>query len=122
MPEITTQEVELTAGGTLVVARLHPDRGYRVKFPIDPEDFFVKGPAIRPEIVSFKQPDLIAVCKRKEDRASVAHMAQAEGSTYRGIPPRSPPRDLRPRGSKTEIFRRSDAGERRNTNEVHKVW
>ena len=43
-----------------LVAGLHPDRAYRVKFPIDPEDFFVKDPAARPEIVGFEQPDLIA--------------------------------------------------------------
>jgi hypothetical protein len=60
MPEITTQEVELTAGGTLVVARLHPDRCYRVKFPIDPEGFFVKDPAARAGIVDLEQPGEIA--------------------------------------------------------------
>jgi hypothetical protein len=43
-----------------LVAGLHPDRAYRVKFPIDPEGFFVKDSAARPEIVSFEQPDLIA--------------------------------------------------------------
>ena len=43
-----------------LVAGLHPDRDYRVKFPIDPEGFFVKDPAAQPEIVSFEQPDLIA--------------------------------------------------------------
>jgi hypothetical protein len=43
-----------------LVARLHPDRSYRVKFPIDPEGFFVKDPAARPEIVGYEQPDLIA--------------------------------------------------------------
>ncbi len=44
----------------ILVARLHPDRGYRVKFPIDPEGFFAKDLAARPEIVGFEQPDLIA--------------------------------------------------------------
>ena len=43
-----------------LVAGLHPDRGYRVKLPIDPEGFFVKDPAARPEMVGSEQPDLIA--------------------------------------------------------------
>ncbi len=43
-----------------LLERLHPDRAYRVKFPIDPEGYFAKDPAARPEIVGFEQPDLIA--------------------------------------------------------------
>jgi len=43
-----------------LVAGLHPDRAYRVKFSIDPEGFFVKDPAARPEMVGYEQPDLIA--------------------------------------------------------------
>jgi hypothetical protein len=43
-----------------LVAGRHPDWNYRVKFPIDPEGFFVKDPAARSEIVGFEQPDLIA--------------------------------------------------------------
>ena len=43
-----------------LIAKLHPDRDYRVKFPIDPEGFFVKDPAAQPVIVSCEQPDLIA--------------------------------------------------------------
>jgi len=45
----------------------------------------------------------------------LAHMAQAEGLNYQDNPPRPPPLDLDPRGSKTEIFRRKDAGERMET-------
>src|SRR5215203_7096320 len=44
------------------------------------------------------------------------HMAHVEGSSYRGNPPRPPPKDLSPRGSKSALFRRNDAGERMETN------
>ncbi len=43
-----------------LVAGRHPDWNCRVKFPIDPEGFFVKDSAARPEMVGFEQPDLIA--------------------------------------------------------------
>jgi hypothetical protein len=43
-----------------LVAGRHPDRDYRMTFPIDPEGFFVKDPAARPEMVGFERPDLIA--------------------------------------------------------------
>jgi hypothetical protein len=46
---------------------------------------------------------------------AVVHMAQAEDSSYRGNPPRGPPQDLSPQGSKIEIFRRNDAEERMET-------
>jgi hypothetical protein len=57
---------------------------------------------------------------QRENRASgmsmaVVHMAQAEDSSYRGNPPRGPPQDLSPQGSKIEIFRRNDAEERMET-------
>jgi hypothetical protein len=43
-----------------LVARRYPAGDCQVNFPIDPEDFFVKDPAARPEMVGFEQMDLIA--------------------------------------------------------------
>ena len=43
-----------------LVATRYPDGDCRVKFPIDPQVFFVKAPADRPEMVGYEQPDLIA--------------------------------------------------------------
>jgi hypothetical protein len=44
---------------TIVAAR-HPGADCRVKFPIDPEGFFVKEPTPRAETVEIDQPDPIA--------------------------------------------------------------
>jgi hypothetical protein len=55
--EVQAESIERRV--SLVVGR-HPDRDYRVRFPIDPEGFFVKDSAAPPEIVGFEQPDLIA--------------------------------------------------------------
>ncbi len=43
-----------------VVRRSYPGYTVRVKFPIDPEGFFVKEPTLRAGIVGVDQPDLIA--------------------------------------------------------------
>jgi hypothetical protein len=43
-----------------VVRGSYPGCVVRVKFPIDPEGFFVKEPAARTSIVEVDQPDLIA--------------------------------------------------------------
>ena len=43
-----------------VVRGSYPHCDVRVKFPIDPEGFFVKEPAPRSGIVRVEQPDLIA--------------------------------------------------------------
>ena len=43
-----------------VVRRSYPGYTVRVKFPIDPEGFFVKEPTPRAGIVGVDQPDLIA--------------------------------------------------------------
>ncbi len=44
---------------SLVGAR-YPGGDVRVKFPIGPEDFFVKDLAARAAIVGFEQPDVMA--------------------------------------------------------------
>jgi hypothetical protein len=44
---------------SLVAAR-YPGWDGGVKFPIDPEAYFVKDPAARPEMVGFEPPDQIA--------------------------------------------------------------
>jgi hypothetical protein len=56
---VAVQAESIERALSLVAAR-YPDWDCRVKFPIDPEGFFVKDPAARPEIVDFDQPDLIA--------------------------------------------------------------
>jgi hypothetical protein len=56
---VAVQAVSIERAVSLVAAR-YPGRDCEVKFPIDPEDFFVKDPVARPEIVGFEQPDLIA--------------------------------------------------------------
>jgi hypothetical protein len=43
-----------------LAATRYPDGDYRMKFPIDPEGFFVKAPADPPEMVGHEQPDLTA--------------------------------------------------------------
>jgi metal-sulfur cluster biosynthetic enzyme len=43
-----------------IVGARYPKGDVRVKFPIDPEGFFVKDPAARAEIVGFEQPKRIA--------------------------------------------------------------
>jgi len=43
-----------------VIRGSYPGCVVRVKFPIDPEGFFVKEPAPRTGIVEVSQPDLIA--------------------------------------------------------------
>jgi len=54
---VQAESIERAVG--LVAAR-YPGGDCGVKFPIDPEDFFVKDPAARPEIVGYEQPALIA--------------------------------------------------------------
>ncbi len=44
---------------SLVGAR-YPGGDVRVKFPIEPEDFFVKDLAARAAIAGFEQPDVMA--------------------------------------------------------------
>ncbi len=44
---------------SLVGAR-YPGGDVRVKFPIEPEGFFVKNSVARAAIVSFEQPDVMA--------------------------------------------------------------
>ena len=56
---VVVQAVSIERAVSLVAGR-HPNWNCRVKFPIDPEGFFVKDPAARPEMVGFEQPDLIA--------------------------------------------------------------
>jgi hypothetical protein len=43
-----------------LVARRYPGRDLGVKFPVDPEDFFVEDPAARAGIVAFERPEKIA--------------------------------------------------------------
>ena len=43
-----------------VVRLSYPNCGVRVKFPIDPEGFFVNEPALRAGIVGIDRPDLLA--------------------------------------------------------------
>jgi hypothetical protein len=43
-----------------VVRVSYPDCGVRVKFPIDPEGFFVNEPAPRAGIARIERPDLLA--------------------------------------------------------------
>ena len=43
-----------------VVRRSYPSCAVRVKFPIDPEGFFMDEPAPRTGIVEVDQPDLLA--------------------------------------------------------------
>jgi hypothetical protein len=56
---VAVQAESIERAVSLVAAR-YPGGDCEVKFPIDPESFFVKDPAARPEIVGFEQPDLIA--------------------------------------------------------------
>ena len=56
---VAVQAVSIERAVSLVAAR-YPGGDCGVKFPIDPESFFVKDPAARPEMISFEQPDLIA--------------------------------------------------------------
>jgi hypothetical protein len=43
-----------------IVRQSYPHRDVRVKFPIDPEGFFVEEPAPRSETVGVEQPEPIA--------------------------------------------------------------
>ena len=43
-----------------IVTGRHPVGDCRVKFPIDPEGFFVNDTAARVGLVGFEQPDMIA--------------------------------------------------------------
>ncbi len=43
-----------------IVGRRYPIRDIRVKFPIDPERFFVEDPAVRAGIVHPGRPDVMA--------------------------------------------------------------
>jgi hypothetical protein len=43
-----------------IVAAAYPKAEVRVRFPIDPEAFFVEGPATRAEIVNFIRPEEMA--------------------------------------------------------------
>jgi hypothetical protein len=53
-------EAESIERAVSLVAARYPGGNCGVKFPIDPEDYFVKEPAARPEVVGVEQPDLIA--------------------------------------------------------------
>ena len=54
---VKAQSIEHAAN---VVRVCYPDCGVRVKFPIDPEGFFVNEPALRAGIVGIDRPDLLA--------------------------------------------------------------
>jgi hypothetical protein len=54
---VKAQSIEQAAN---VVRVGYPDCGVRVKFPIDPEGFFVNEPALRAGIVGIERPDLLA--------------------------------------------------------------
>ena len=56
---VAVQAVSIERALSLVAAR-YPGRDCEVKFPIEPEGFFVKDPVARPEIVGFEQRDQIA--------------------------------------------------------------
>ena len=43
-----------------IVTGRYPGGDCRVKFPIDPEDFFVNDTAARAGLVGFERPDVIA--------------------------------------------------------------
>ena len=43
-----------------IVAKRYPGGVYRVKFPIDPEGFFVNGAAAGAAIVGLGRPDVVA--------------------------------------------------------------
>jgi len=47
-------------GAASIAAAAYPDADIRVKFPIDPEAFFVKDSAARAEIVSFERAEEMA--------------------------------------------------------------
>ncbi len=44
-------------GAVSIAAAVYPNADVRVKFPIDPEAFFVKDPAARAEMVSLGRPE-----------------------------------------------------------------
>jgi hypothetical protein len=54
---VSAQSIERAVS---VVRESYPGCDIRVKFPIDPEGFFVKEPAPRAEIVRGDRPDLMA--------------------------------------------------------------
>ncbi len=54
---VRAQSIERAA---TVVRGSYPDCDVMVKFPIDPEDFFVHEPAPRVGIVGIGRPDLLA--------------------------------------------------------------
>jgi hypothetical protein len=56
---VTVQAESIQRALSLVATR-YPDRDYGMKFTIDPEGFFVKAPADRPEMVGHEQPVLTA--------------------------------------------------------------
>jgi hypothetical protein len=62
--EATRYSVLAQAGSILQAASLaaasYPNADIRVKFPIDPEAFFVRDPAARAELVSFDRQEEIA--------------------------------------------------------------
>jgi hypothetical protein len=43
-----------------IAAAVYPDADVRVKFPIDPEAYFVRDPAARAEMVSLGRPEEMA--------------------------------------------------------------
>jgi hypothetical protein len=47
-------------GAASIAASAYPNAGVRVKFPIDPEAFFVKDPATRAEMVSVERQEEMA--------------------------------------------------------------
>jgi len=56
---VAVQAESIPRAVSLVEGR-YPGGDCGVKFPIDPESFFVKEPAGRPETIGFEQPDLKA--------------------------------------------------------------
>jgi hypothetical protein len=54
---VRAQSIEQAAN---VVRGNYPGCEVRVKFPLDPEGFFVEEPALRSEIVGVERPEFIA--------------------------------------------------------------
>jgi hypothetical protein len=47
-------------GAVSIAAAVYPNADVRVRFPIDPEAFFVKDPAARAEMVNLGRPEEMA--------------------------------------------------------------
>jgi hypothetical protein len=48
-------QAESVQGAASIAAAVYPNAEVRVRFPIDPEAFFVKNSAARAEVVSFER-------------------------------------------------------------------